>query len=233
VAHITANELQRYLDRTEVANGLINRFLVVCSRRVRFLPEGGSVDQQALVNLAERMGEAVMVAQGIGEMHRDDEARELWAASYRQLSHGRPGLLGAATSRAEAQVLRLSMVYALLDSSSVIRRPHLEAALSIWDYVEESTRYVLGDTLGDPVADALLTALERAGSEGLTRTQIRDLFSRHASAEKIDRALADLEALGRAERSLLAETGGRPASVWRAIARDAGNANTEAPKDAG
>jgi hypothetical protein len=39
-------------------------------------------------------------------------------------------------ARAPAQVLRLSMMYALLDMSTTIRKEHLEAALEIWRYCE-------------------------------------------------------------------------------------------------
>jgi hypothetical protein len=38
-----------------------------------------------------------------------------------------------ATGRAEAQVLRLSMIYALLDNTATIAEVHLRAALALWD----------------------------------------------------------------------------------------------------
>jgi hypothetical protein len=40
---------------------------------------------------------------------------------YLELSADRPALLGAATSRAAAQVLRLSLIYALLAGSGMVR----------------------------------------------------------------------------------------------------------------
>ena len=43
IGHITAEELRRYLDRTEAGNGFANRFLFVCVRRSKMLPEGGSL----------------------------------------------------------------------------------------------------------------------------------------------------------------------------------------------
>ena len=49
---------------------------------------------------------------------------------------GHSGLYGAVTSRAEAQVVRLSLIYALLDCSPVIRQEHLLAALALWEYCE-------------------------------------------------------------------------------------------------
>ena len=41
VAHITADELRRYLTRTELGNGFGNRFLFGCVRRSKVLPFGG------------------------------------------------------------------------------------------------------------------------------------------------------------------------------------------------
>ena len=54
----------------------------------------------------------------------------MWCAIYEKLSEGKPGLLGAVISRAEAQVVRLALLYALLDCSKLIRAEHLEACPS-------------------------------------------------------------------------------------------------------
>ena len=43
-------------------------------------------------------------------------------------------MVGAPTSRAAAQVLRLSMINTLLDGEKFVRPPHLLAALAVWDY---------------------------------------------------------------------------------------------------
>jgi hypothetical protein len=46
-----------------------------------------------------------------------DEARKLWHEIYRDLSKEQSGLLGAIVARAEAQVIRLALVYALGECS--------------------------------------------------------------------------------------------------------------------
>ncbi|MFI5350906.1 MAG: hypothetical protein ACHQ2Z_15270, partial [Elusimicrobiota bacterium] len=98
-------------------------------------------------------------------------AHRLWVKVYEKLSESKPGLYGAATNRGESQVLRLALVYALLDKSETIQKPHLEAALEVWRYAEDSARCVFGDTLGDPLADEALSLL-RANPDGLTRTEL-------------------------------------------------------------
>jgi hypothetical protein len=76
------------------------------------------------------------------------------------LSHARPGLYGAATSRAEAQVLRLSAIYAALDCSPIIAPPHLQAALAVWEYCSASAALLFGASTGEPTADRIRQALD-------------------------------------------------------------------------
>jgi hypothetical protein len=53
-------------------------------------------------------------------------------------SADQPGLLGALTARAEAQVIRLALLFALLDKEGSIGVAHLKAALAFWRYCEAS-----------------------------------------------------------------------------------------------
>lgn len=212
IGHITAEELRRYLSTTEAGNGFGNRMLWVCVRRSKSLPEGGRPPADILDALAGGLAEALAFAKSVGEMRRDAEAREIWHSVYSELSEGKPGLSGALLGRGEAHVMRLGMIYALLDRSSEIGGAHLLAALAVWDYVERSVRYVFGDTIGDPFADELLRLL-RSAPQGLSRTDLRDYFGRNQSGERIARALGVLLQHGRA-RIERKETGGRPSERW-------------------
>jgi hypothetical protein len=123
-------------------------------------------------------------------------------------------MFGAATNRAEAQVLRLSVFYAILDRSEAIRTEYLLAALAVWRYAEQSARWLFGDAVGDPTADTILGALRRGGP--LDREDISRLFDRHASRARIDQALGLLLAAGLARMERDTATGGRPREVWHA-----------------
>jgi hypothetical protein len=151
----------------------------------------------------------------VSELKRDEEANTLSDAVYAPLSDGKPGLLGAIISRAEAQVLRLSVLYAVLDQSTTIKAAHLKAALAVWEYCEQSARMIFGERLGDPTADRILDALRTAGPTGMTENDIYELFGRNKSANDRARALTMLAALGRA-RADKEDTGGRPRTIWRA-----------------
>jgi hypothetical protein len=216
-AHITSTELQRHLDSTEIANGMANRFLWVLARRSKLLPEGGSLSEEdpSLTSLITRLGKTIALAKTRKELKRTADARTLWASVYGALSDGRPGLFGAITSRAEAQVLRLSLLYALLDDSATIDKPHLEAALAAWAYCSDSAFFTFRDAMGDPVADAILSELRARAADGMSRTEISNHLGRHYTSDRLDRALRSLEAFGLAYSKKL-RTGGAPMTRWYA-----------------
>jgi hypothetical protein len=66
--------------------------------------------------IVKRLSEALEFVKGAGELCWGESAKEIWVEVYPGLSEGSSGLFGAATSRAEAQVLRLSATYAAMDS---------------------------------------------------------------------------------------------------------------------
>src|SRR5439155_11765420 len=212
LGHITASELQRLLTTTDAANGFANRFLWICAARSKCLPFGGSVDGRALADLAARTRTAVEFARTVEIVEFGADARDEWASVYPALSDGRPGLLGAVTARAEAQTMRLALMYALLDRSPKMRLEHLRAALAAWHYCEDSARFIFGDKLGDPTADEILHLL-RGAKDGMTRNDFMDHFKRNKSSAEIGRALGVLQSLGLARSSRL-ETGGREAELW-------------------
>jgi len=212
LGHITKDELLARLDDTSKANGFANRFLWALVRRSKELPEGASLPGDALQDLVTRLRACTEFARTVGVMHRDDQAKRRWAAVYHDLSEGKPGLLGAVISRSETQVLRLSLIYALLDLSPVVCIEHLHAALAVWDYCEHSARLIFGNRLGDPTADRMMEAIRQA-PQGMTDNDLYEFFGRNKSANERARALTRLAALGLI-RSEKQETGGRPRTVW-------------------
>jgi CRISPR/Cas system CSM-associated protein Csm2 small subunit len=203
----------RHLTETEAANGFANRFLWFMVKRSKELPFGGEWRTVDKVPLIERLEAALRFGGYYLEVNWSEGARKVWRGVYGPLSEGKPGMFGAVIGRAEAQTIRLAALYAVLDLSRELRREHIEAALALWEYAEESARYIFGDATGDPEADAILDALRAARASGLTRTQIRDLFQRNKSAERINQALALLLKMGKAA-PVSEDTGGRPVERW-------------------
>lgn len=213
VGHITADELRRYLDRTEAANGFANRFIFICVRRARLLPHGGTLDKRDMMPIARRLAEAVGAARRLEQISMDPGASMIWESVYAALSEGKPGLTGCIVGRAEAQVIRLATIYAMLDGSSLVHVHHLEAAIALWEYAEASAAFVFGQTLGDPIADQIMTALQ-AAPDGMTRTAISALLGRNRSAMQIGNALELLKRAGSVVMET-EDTNGRTAERWK------------------
>lgn len=214
VSHITEYELHKTFRETEQCNGFGNRFLWAAVRRSKLLPSGGHLGTQELTPIFIALTEVMLFADGVSEMTRDSDAEALWHAVYPVLSEERFGLVGALTARAEAQTIRLSCLYALMDLSAVVREEHLLAALALWRYCDESAQYLFGNATGDPVADDIEINLKNAGGEGLSRTRISGLFKRNRDKSEIDRALERLTSLGRVHMKQVSNGQGRPAEMW-------------------
>lgn len=216
IAHITKEELRRNLVETECANGFGNRFLWACVRRSKLLPEGGCFEDIALGPVVRHIRDSLAFALDVKALRRDPAAKAAWADVYASLTADRPGLVGALTARAEAQVTRISNLYAVLDQSAMIRPAHLSAALALWDYCEKSVYHIFGAMVGDRLADEIDAMLRTAGETGLTRTDIHNAFHRHTEKTRIESALTLLDRLGRAEVVMLppGERGGRPVEKW-------------------
>lgn len=216
IGHITAEEINKLLSSTDAANGFGNRFLWCCCRRVRELPFGGNVDMLQLQALAQELGSAIDFARTVKAMTWAQETRPAWAKAYSRLTAERPGLLGKMLSRAAPTVMRLAMIYALLDHRHVIDPVHLQAALAVWDYAERSAAHIFGDSLGDPTAETILAAL-RASPDGLSRESIMvDVFQKNTKAAEIKRALSVLRAAGMATTKKTPPAGGkgRHTEIW-------------------
>jgi len=211
VGHITRAELARLLAEVETANGLANRFLWLAVRRSKLLPLGG--ERIDLGSRAHKVALAVEQAQSVGEMPFDQQASDFWCEVYPRLTAGAPGILGAVTNRAEAQVRRLAILYALLDFHRFVALPHLLAALALWDYCERSCHWIFGGSTGDSVADEILLALHAAGDKGLTGAEISAVFGRHEKSARLGQALATLAECGLAH-PCKTPTAGRPVVRW-------------------
>lgn len=212
IGHITKEELRKELNEVSYANGFGNRILWALVKRSQYLPEGSPVPEQEMNELKIRLRRTIEGTSSISEIRRDEEARKAWRELYPQLSGGKPGLLGAMTSRGEAQTLRLSCIYALLDLSEQIRLKHLMAAVAVWNFCFQSCQVIFGHALGNPIADQILQALKE-NPEGLTRSEIRDLFRRHKGSKLIVNSLTLLLENGLIKREIR-QTKGRPVEIW-------------------
>jgi len=215
IGHITATELRHHVNPVELANGLLNRFLILGCRRVRLLPEGGHPDPLHATGLDRRLASTLKAARHAGQIRLSPPARHRWSQIYQQLAESQPAIAGAISARAEAHTIRLALIYALLDNTRQIQPQHLDAALALWDYARRSAVWALERTASDPLARQIHNALQHALPDGLTRTQLRDLMHRNPTTIQLDQALAALHHDSKITSKRVL-TAGRPAELWTA-----------------
>jgi hypothetical protein len=198
--------------------GFANRFLWLCVKRSKILPYGGEFVMEEVAEEITELKAAIEWARGVEEMERDPEANELWGSVYEELSAEIPGKFGAAVGRGEGQVLRLSMNYALLDKSRIIRVDHLEAALALWKYCVDSARHLFLSRLDNAAAKKILGALRR-NPKGMTRNEIRvEILKGHLSKAKTDEAFNYLRRVKLAD-CVTETTEGRSIERWFATTK--------------
>lgn len=214
LGHITEEELQPSMSPIEAANGFANRILWWFADRSKILPLPESLPMSEAARLGKRLGEVLAFARVTGEVSLADDAKALWVEVYHALSEGLPPPVGKYTDRGEPQVLRLALIYALLDISPEIHPVHLRAALAVWNYAAGSAQLIWGTRTGHSLADTILSKLAIAGGAGMTRTEVQDALSRHVKKADLDRAFAQLDEAGLAwcERE---PTRGAPIQRWR------------------
>jgi hypothetical protein len=191
-ANITREELLLQMREADRFNGFGNRFLWCHVERQALLPHGGEDIEwnDEIIKLLER----VTFAQSRKRVYMDRNARLMWERMYKELSTAAPGIVGAVTSRGEAQVCKLALIYSLLDKSEHIGVEHLKAAKAVWDYCEASARLIFRG--GASKEETQL--VQFLDGQSKTMTEIREqLYRRNRKATDIRQDLDRLISLKR------------------------------------
>jgi hypothetical protein len=215
VGHITQDELSTLLTHGNIYGGLGNRFLWCCIRRNGKKPHPVRMRDDTIAELAGSFRRAFEHARTLEIVGWADESvRAQWASVYDELSEGGHGVFGAMTGRSEAQVLRLAMVYALLDEKPDIEAVHLDAALALWDYCGKSATYLFGHD--DPIADAAAKVMKHftdIPNAEISRTELGTLLGSRDKKLK-DKVVQRLLASNLID-SIEHKTPGRTRTVYR------------------
>ncbi|WP_319522183.1 DUF3987 domain-containing protein [uncultured Desulfosarcina sp.] len=212
-SHITSRELHKKLNETEAFNGFANRFLFCCARRSKIVPFPRKIDEKEFTLLRNQIAEILSEVHEFDEIILSTETMSLWEEVYPALTKDHAGLVGAVVNRAEAQVLRLAMLYALLDRTNVIEPVHLRAALAVWDYCHASARFIFGNRESNPYSRRIMAAV-KAGPKSMT--DLHSLFNRQLSKADLDEAVQELIAQGTVEL-VKEKTNGRPKTTIKLV----------------
>jgi hypothetical protein len=200
IGHVTPEELKLKLRSQDFSNGLVNRFAYAGAYLARLLPRGG--DFELIENLLsphlKRMFQAAdygLTNTGMDRpFHRDREAEALFHSRYKGLRVRAPGPYGQATARGAPIVMRLAVIYAILDSSPEVTRSHLESALACWDYCDQTAQSLFGNAPADIEGEQVMKVLrEETAKNGMTKTEInRKAFGGRKASQTLDSILSVL-----------------------------------------
>ena len=211
VAHVTPDELQDRFDGIEAANGFGNRFLWFYVASGKMIPRPRPIPDAVFRDLATRLRSASGLKKQ--EVGMDTDAEAYWITEYPKLRQDRPGMAGAITARGPAIVLRLALVYAIVDNprKPVICVEHLKAALAVWRYNCESADLLFDSKTGSKLGDRLYHLIRTHGA------MTQKGFHQHLSNEQKRSLVPTLERM-KAQKLILPETiqtKGRPKTVWK------------------
>ncbi|HCS53783.1 bifunctional DNA primase/polymerase [Rubinisphaera sp.] len=190
LGQITPDELNKLLqDSVEMVNGFSNRFLWCFVTSTKLLPHGGN--HSVLDGYGERLRMAIEKARTINRVIRSEEANQLWENVYSNLKRERKGAYGRATDRACPNIVRLSLIYAVVDGSMIIEIEHLKAALAVWDYCDKSAEMFFSKSkqlskFEQRILDYVID------NEGCSKTDIRRALAVNKSADDLDSAIVVL-----------------------------------------
>jgi Protein of unknown function (DUF3987) len=190
--------------------------LWVAAHRSKRLAIPGVIDWGKEVSIIDSLKAALATFGGNKRpLDFSEAARRKWQQWYDGLDDQKTGLIDNILARAEAHVLRLAMIYAVLDNVAGINEQHLRAAIAVWEYCERSAKWIFGNRTGDRIADKILFALERAVG-GLSRKAITTgVFNKNVHKVDIDRALELLLNARLANFAKIKTEGAeKPTEVW-------------------
>ncbi|HRK40240.1 MAG TPA: DUF3987 domain-containing protein [Burkholderiaceae bacterium] len=207
LGHITPTELLDLMKARELTNGFANRFVMIWGEQTGLDAFPGYTPKSVLTNLTDRTAEVMRFAQADRFADLDhtriqfsDDARKRYGKLYLGELQDRKGgehVTGLLTRR-PAYLMRLAMLFALTDKSTIIQIPHLEAALHWMRYWADSVRYVFASGAQEQAAkqtsEAAIKVLDYLAKHGdATRTDlIRYCFNGRITKTVLDAALTEL-----------------------------------------
>lgn len=193
VGHITRKELQKLLQESDVWNGFANRFLWVAARRQRVIALPAPTDETVVSALSKRIEAALTSPLKHQPAAYTEGFRKMYSALYPKLTEHRDEVYGVITSRSESQVIRLSLIYALLDGTTQIDECHLQAAIAFWQYCDESARFIFQGADADPEINKVVQHLT---SGPKTLTDLNKLFDGHLTSDRLQAIIETLQTGG-------------------------------------
>ena len=176
----TKAELLKKMPPGAGENGFGNRFLYCYVYRTKLCPNGGP--QLDWMDEVKRTHHAIQEARELSYVPLMPAAAKVWSRMYFELNlpqNRLPGMAGNMTARAAPHIRRLALIFALLDECDAVHTRHLHATKKLWDYCEDSARYIFDGSTRDQVR--IRDFLQAKGSATLGQIR-REVFHDHKQA---------------------------------------------------
>lgn len=146
VGHATVLEMLMTLRLSDIVGGFANRFLFFVVRRSKMLPIQTLPASDKMQVLAGKLRRSLEEARKISQVILAESAVDEWIAIYTKLDkESTDDSLSVAPflSRGAPQILRMSMILALIDGKREITVEHLRTAQGFWNYSRKSVEFML------------------------------------------------------------------------------------------
>jgi hypothetical protein len=218
IGHATPERLVQSLGKLEATTGFSNRFIYARVRQSKRIPRD-TLKPEVIEEMAKHLKEAILFAREVEEVGITARAEAYWTGTLLdEIENIPPDTLGAMLARGRPLVLRLALIYALLDLNNEIDTPHLLAAFAIWKFNQTCVEQLFADKLESPKANKILVKLDMAGEAGISRSGINDLFKGKTPAFELNEVLTNLERKGKI-RSEKKVTAGRTADWFYLVSQ--------------
>ena len=198
IGHITREEFSALMDRKknklDLKNGLVNRVLWCYSHQSKKLRRVEEMPKDLLDSEHTKLKEAIASIRG-GEFtfSLSEEGWELMDQELDSIEVGDYGVTTDSDHRGTQQVLRIALIFALLDQAIEVKPDHLAAAIAVWNYCKKSARWVFEDHEFSLLANKLFIALERGP---LTYQSIYDkVFGKNLRKIRVNKIIGEISHL--------------------------------------
>jgi len=207
IGDITPSELRELMHKRELTNGFANRFIFFWAEGDKVVPFPQPTPKNVVEALADRVAQVLRFAGADRHGDKDvlcmafsPDATSLYESLYRGELRDRSSgeqITGLLDRRAPV-LLRLAMLFALTDQTTVIAVVHIDAALAWVRYWVDSVKFIFQSAVDEAAAAATTDMTQRiisylAAHGQATRTELtKGCFSGHVNKTTLDKALDEL-----------------------------------------
>lgn len=228
VGHITPCELLDKISKTDIANGFLNRFMMLHIRLEKLVAAPTRTEEQYVNGLADDVVRIIQFIRLGVTMTEAPCFTEYFEKEYPKLRQPKvSGVIQTLFARAPQYARMLAMMFALMDTKTRIEKTHLQAAIYWLEYWKNSIAYIFQEeakerelertqVLADKVHVAIREIYKQKGR--CSQTDISDYFNRNKTKKELRGAIEYL--LGQTPALITEETekpsgGGRSVQLFR------------------